>query len=69
MKNGLMMIPFKYYFGNDTCLLDLIINWIQQYISPFNKVYHLLMHYLVHSAQINSNQLSLRTTKVVFLQP
>jgi hypothetical protein len=27
MKDGVPMIPFKYCFGDGTCLLDFITNW------------------------------------------
>jgi hypothetical protein len=28
MKDDMVMIPFNYCFGNDTCLQDFITNWI-----------------------------------------
>ena len=28
MKDDMVMIPFGYYFGDGTCLLDFIANWI-----------------------------------------
>ena len=28
IKDGIVMVPFNYYFGDDMCLLDFNANWI-----------------------------------------